>query len=160
MNDSILTNFFSTRAHAALYQVPTLLSNISFYKRLNRRLAAGEDITEEVPEINHVGVRVALEVTQEAIQDFEEQMVDGWRLKEAWASNIKTDVKQLKKQAEIYPRFEVTYTMITIYGALVIHVKTLGMNIELDIDASACGAAKLAAINEAEQQLSFGVLQS
>jgi hypothetical protein len=159
MTDSILTNFFLTRANAALYQVPTLLSNISFYKRLNRRLTAGEDLSEEVPEIKAVGIDVAKIVTEEAIEEFEAQMINGWRLQEAWAKNIKTDIKLTKEDKEIYPRFDVTYTMNTKYGDLAIHVKTMGLNIDLDIDTSACGKAKLAAINEAEQQLSFAVLQ-
>lgn len=160
MTDSLLTNFFSTRANAALYQVPTLLSNISFYKRLNRRLAAGEDLSVEVPEIKDVGIDVAKEVTEEAITDFQAQMIDGWRLKEAWAADIKTEIKQIDVPSEIYPRFDVMYTINTKYGDLAVNVKTLGMNVELNVDTSACGTAKLAAINEAEKQLSFAVLQS
>ena len=55
---------------------------------------------------------VAKEVTEEAINEFETQIIDGWRLKEAWAENIKTDINLNKDEKEIYPLFDCHFCTI------------------------------------------------
>jgi hypothetical protein len=157
---SLLIKFFETRAEAALIEVPKAISGMGFYHRLHRRMLNGEDLSGEVPVIAEVGLDAATKVVAEAEQEFKERITSAWQLKDAWAADIATEIEHVQLPLELIPRFNVCYTFATEYGAVVVKVKTTGLNFKVTVDASACGHLANMALQEADQLLTFAALKS
>lgn len=153
-----LFHYFQHYADCAMEQAYESLVAQQYYSKVLKRLQAGEDLSEEIVEIKKVGNKVALEVTIQALSEYEKKAKSAWKLPPLMADQAKTLISHNKERLEHLPRYEITHTFNTEAGAVVVAIKTAGMNSKVTIDAGKNPMIAQAAILELEKLLTFSSL--
>jgi hypothetical protein len=153
-----LFHFFQHYADSAMDQAYESLVAQQYYSKVLKRLQAGEDLSEEIVEIKKVGNKIALEVTIQALSEYEKKAKAAWKLPPIFDDQCKTSISQNKERLEHLPRYEITHTFKTDAGSVVVLIKTAGMNSKVTIDAGKNPMIAQAAILELEKLLTFSTL--
>lgn len=150
-----LFHYFQHYADSAMDQAYESLVAQQYYSKVLKRLQAGEDLSEEIVEIKKVGNKIALEVTIQALSEYEKKAKLAWKLPPLMADQAKTLISHNKERLEHLPRYEITHTFNTEAGTVVVAIKTAGMNSKVTIDAGKNPMIAQAAILELEKLLTF-----
>lgn len=150
-----LFHYFQHYADSAMDQAYESLIAQQYYSKVLKRLQAGEDLSEEIVEIKKVGNKIALEVTIQALSEYEKKAKSAWKLPPLMADQAKTLISHNKERLEHLPRYEITHTFNTEAGTVVVAIKTAGMNSKVTIDAGKNPMIAQAAILELEKLLTF-----
>ncbi len=150
-----LFHYFQHYADCAMEQAYESLVAQQYYSKVLKRLQAGEDLSEEIVEIKKVGNKIALEVTIQALSEYEKKAKSAWKLPPLMADQAKTLISHNKERLEHLPRYEITHTFNTEAGTVVVTIKTAGMNSKVTIDAGKNPMIAQAAILELEKLLTF-----
>ncbi len=153
-----LFHYFQHYADCAMEQAYKSLVAQQYYSKVLKRLQAGEDLSEEIVEIKKVGNKIALEVTIQALSEYEKKAKSAWKLPPLMADQAKTLISHNKERLEHLPRYEITHTFNTEAGTVVVTIKTAGMNSKVTIDAGKNPMIAQAAILELEKLLTFSSL--
>jgi hypothetical protein len=153
-----LFHYFQHYADSAMEQAYASLVAQQYYSKVLKRLQAGDDLSEEIVEIKKVGNKIALEVTIQALSEYEKKAKSAWKLPPLMADQAKTLISHNKERLEHLPRYEITHTFNTEAGTVVVTIKTAGMNSKVTIDAGKNPMIAQAAILELEKLLTFSSL--
>lgn len=155
-----LARYFQDYADAAINRVHQGKLAINFYKEAIKRLEAGIDISDSIPEIKRVGSNIALDEAKAALDEHENKVAHTWDLPKILSSILTTRISQHKDHLENLPRYEVTHKFILEAGTVIVTITTANRNVKITIDAGSNPMRAQAACYELEKQLSYVALSS
>lgn len=119
------------------------LNEINFYEEVARRVASGQDITDEIPEAKQLDAAGVLAVARKQRQQSASAAVAAWELSAALAGSFRTTVRSVDVQGELIPQFDVEHVADTEAGQVRIGIKTWRRNIEVEVVGSDAGVNAL-----------------
>ena len=155
-----LHDFFAGHTERAIDGMKAALQAESFYKRLQARLAKGEDLSGEVPIIAKVGAQGALEVVEQAIQENQALVQTVWELPPKIKKLGKQQLDMQKEPFEHLPRVALTYNYKSPAGAVVVSIRTAGENFKIEMTSSPNKMAAELSLRELEKEISFALLSA
>lgn len=155
-----LHDYFRAHAEQAIAGMKEGLQAQSFYKRLEMRLAKGEDLSGEVPLIKQVGSAGALEVVQQAIEENKIKMTAVWDLPAKVQALGRLTVKMHNEPFEHLPRVNFKFEYKAQSGPLTIQIKTAGENFTIELTTASNKMASEMSMRELEKDISLALLAS
>ncbi|WP_156471365.1 hypothetical protein [Polynucleobacter sinensis] len=119
-----IQTFFERKANAALKQSLERACDLSHFKQVKARLEAGEDLSNELPQLKKMAKKDALAVVKTLIKRCDTDLNDYWTLPKAAKAKLSVTHKSYK--GELVPRFTATYQFATTLGLVEIKVTTQG----------------------------------
>ena len=159
MSDQI-RQYFERYAENGLAQVKRSLVAIPFYDDVRKRLARGEDLSQELEGIRLAGPDKTLQVVLETIEEYKEQMKCAWNMHDNLLRKGKFTFKQVKLERELMPRFEIDYVFENTVRSVKIELRTAGETFKIYIDAGKDSMRSQMALHELEKELTFIALIS
>jgi pyruvate formate-lyase activating enzyme-like uncharacterized protein len=154
----ILKEFFTDYAERAMRIQRECYLAKNYYQGISRRLKLGQDLGDELPQINVVGIQGTKEVVAEALKEFSEKERNAWDLPIALRSQCKSQVTIAQESSEIYPRQSVSHAFTTEAGVVNVFISTMGQNYKIEINAGQNKMAAEAAMFELEKMISFALM--
>ena len=155
-----LHDYFSGHATQAIEGMKAALQATSFYKRLEIRLAKGEDLSGELPVIAQVGIAGALDVVQQAIAENKALQTSVWDLPPKVQALGKVSLDMHKEPFEHLPRVTQTLIYKCPAGAVTVTVQTAGENFKVEFTTEKSKMAADMAMRELEKEISFALLSA
>jgi len=159
MSDQI-RQYFERYAENGLAQVKRSLVAIPFYDDVRKRLARGEDLSQELEGIRLAGADKTLQVVLETIEEYKDQMKCAWNMHDNLLRKGKFTFKQVKLERELMPRFEIDYVFENTVRSVKIELRTAGETFKIYIDAGKDSMRSQMALHELEKELTFIALIS
>ena len=159
MSDQI-KQYFERYAENGLAQVKRSLVAIPFYDDVRKRLARGEDLSQELEGIRLAGPDKTLQVVLETIEEYKDQMKCAWNMHDNLLRKGKFTFKQVKLERELMPRFEIDYVFENTVRSVKIELRTAGETFKIYIDACKDSMRSQMALHELEKELTFIALIS
>jgi len=159
MSDQI-RQYFERYAENGLAQVKRSLVAIPFYDDVRKRLARGEDLSQELEGIRLAGPDKTLQVVLETIEEYKEQMKGAWNMHDNLLRKGKFHFKQIKLERELMPRFEIDYVFENTVRSVKVEIRTAGETFKIYIDAGKDSMRSQMALHELEKELTFIALIS
>ena len=159
MSDQI-RQYFERYAENGLAQVKRSLVAIPFYDDVRKRLARGEDLSQELEGIKLAGADKTLQVVLETIKEYKDQMKCAWNMHDNLLRKGKFTFKQVKLERELMPRFEIDYVFENTVRSVKIELRTAGETFKIYIDAGKDSMRSQMALHELEKELTFIALIS
>lgn len=150
-----LTNYFEQYAEHGIEQMKKAMLGIGFYERVIERLAAKDDLSDELPVIGKIGPKSALAVAKQALEENKQAIEKAWELPEHLVKKGVHKVSVHKPESEMLPRAEVSYQFKSDAGLVKIKITTAGETYKLEIDAGRNPMAAQLAITSLEKHLMF-----
>jgi len=154
MSDQI-RQYFERYAENGLAQVKRSLVAIPFYDDVRKRLARGEDLSQELEGIKLAGPDKTLQVVLETIEEYKEQMKGAWNMHDNLLRKGKFHFKQIKLERELMPRFEIDYVFENTVRSVKVEIRTAGETFKIYIDAGKDSMRSQIALHELEKELTF-----
>ncbi len=155
-----LHDYFSGHATQAIEGMKAALQAQSFYKRLEMRLAKGEDLSGELPVIAQVGIAGALDVVQQAIAENKALQTSVWDLPPKVQALGKVSLDMHKEPFEHLPRVTQTLIYKCPAGAVTVTVLTAGENFKVEFTTEKSKMAAEMTMRELEKEISFAQLSA
>ena len=155
-----LHDYFSGHATKAIEGMKGALQAQSFYKRLEMRLAKGEDLSGELPVIAQVGIAGALDVVQQAIAENKALQTSVWDLPPKVQALGKVSLDMHKEPFEHLPRVTQTLIYKCPAGAVTVTVLTAGENFKVEFTTEKSKMAAEMTMRELEKEISFALLSA
>ncbi len=155
-----LHDYFSGHATQAIEGMKAALQAQSFYKRLEMRLAKGEDLSGELPVIAQVGIAGALDVVQQAIAENKALETSAWDLPPKVQALGKVSLDMHKEPFEHLPRVTQTLIYKCPAGAVTVTVLTAGENFKVEFTTEKSKMAAEMTMRELEKEISFALLSA
>lgn len=155
-----LHDYFSGHATQAIEGMKAALQATSFYKRLEIRLAKGEDLSGELPVIAQVGIAGALDVVQQAIAENKALQTSVWDLPPKVQALGKVSLDMHKEPFEHLPRVTQTLIYKCPAGAVTVTVLTAGENFKVEFTTEKSKMAAEMTMRELEKEISFALLSA
>ena len=159
MSDQI-RQYFERYAENGLAQVKRSLVAIPFYDDVRKRLARGEDLSQELEGIRLAGPDKTLQVVLETIEEYKDQMKCAWNMHDNLLRKGKFTFKQVKLERELMPRFEIDYVFENTVRSVKIELRTAGETFKIYIDAGKDSMRSQMALHELEKELTLIALIS
>ena len=161
---TLLWDYFTRYANDALATIKAALLAKSYYERILTRLANGDTLSAEEPEIAELvaklGISNTISVVQLAIAQFETQMQDAWEFPKALERLGKHAVTIHPQRLEHLPRYTVKFMYPSLSTKVNVLIETAGENIRLYIDAGKNSMRAQLALADLGQQLTWIALSS
>ena len=154
MSDQI-RQYFERYAENGLAQVKRSLVAIPFYDDVRKRLARGEDLSQELEGIRLAGPDKTLQVVLETIEEYKDQMKCAWNMHDNLLRKGKFTFKQVKLERELMPRFEIDYVFENPVRSVKVEIRTAGETFKIYIDAGKDSMRSQIALHELEKELTF-----
>jgi len=154
MSDQI-RQYFERYAENGLAQVKRSLVAIPFYDDIRKRLARGEDLSQELEGIKLAGADKTLQVVLETIEEYKDQMKGAWNMHDNLLRKGKFHFKQIKLERELMPRFEIDYVFENTVRSVKVEIRTAGETFKIYIDAGKDSMRSQIALHELEKELTF-----
>jgi hypothetical protein len=136
--------FIAKHSVDAIVKTERRIADIMHYEQVRDRIAANEDLSNELPQLRKLTKAEAVDAINALIKSKGDEAVEFWDLPNA---KIGSEVKITKQRGKSRPRYDVAYTFTTKYG-------------EVDIAVVVDGASSLQKIftrniPKSEQQLAY-----
>lgn len=130
-----LTKFFWDRSVDALEQSIQHLCDCDFYTSIEKKLAAGVDLSKDLPELkgNESEAPAILKKLHDAAMT---AAVNGWELKGGAAKVFSTSIRAKETEDSKIPSFDIQYSATTDEGITKVHVTTWRRNIEVNVSGN------------------------
>ena len=125
-------DYFNELAKTAVNRCHDRVADLKFFESVKGRLAAGEDLSGELPQLKNVKSSDAIFVVEKMIKRCYDDMEGYWDI----PSNGGIDCKVTYEIAdsEIIPRFSAVYRIKTDVGAVTFTLASKGNHVDLDVD--------------------------
>ena len=151
-------DYFNELAKTAVNRCHDRVADLKFFESVKGRLAAGEDLSGELPQLKNVKSSDAIFVVEKMIKRCYDDMEGYWDI----PSNGGIDCKVTYEIAdsEIIPRFSAVYRIKTDVGAVTFTLASKGNHVDLDVDTgSVKNKDTTTALREVSSLLLFARLQ-
>ena len=153
-------DYFARHVTAAIAGMKQALQAQSFYRRLEVRLARGEDLSDEVASFASVGVEGALEVVREAIKENQHKVTSVWELPLGVQALGAQSIRLSMEHAELIPRCTLNFVYKGSAGDVLVTCTTANENFNIEITTKAKKMAQELALKEFFNELSYDLLRS
>ena len=149
-----IQTFFERKANAALKQSLERACDLSHFKQVKARLEAGENLSEELPQLRKLPKKDALAAVKALIKRCDSDLAGYWALPKAAKAKLSVTHKSYK--GELVPRFTANYQFATKLGQVTIKVTTQGRYVFASVDARDVKKANIElAVRDIEKQLNL-----
>jgi len=154
---NLVQDYFEDKASKAIALSAKRVSDLLFFKQVQLRLEAGEDLSKEVPAFEQYNKKEAINKVKELVARCQQDLKQGYWAVEA--EGITQKVKAEFSDAELVPRYFVEYKIATGKGKVTAKVTTQGANIDVDLEVAGDQLRQAKAIEEAGKVLMWLNLQ-
>lgn len=135
----------------------SLACDLSHFKQIKNRLVAGENLSNQIPQLKKLSSDQALIVIKKLIKESETKLITQWNLHKLTKTKTKVAFQFFK--GELVPRFCIGYEVPTKLGVLTLNVRTQGRYIFVSNETKDIKISNMElALFEAEKQLTMGGL--
>ena len=145
-------DYFNEHAKTAINRCHDRVADLKFFEGVKGRLAAGEDLSGELPKLKQVKSKDAILVVEKLIKRCYDDMAGYWEIPSS--GGIECTVAYEITESEIIPRFSGAYRIKTEVGAVTFTLASKGNHVDLDVDTgSVKNKDTTTALKEVSQQL-------
>ena len=125
-------DYFNELAKTAVNRCHDRVADLKFFEAVKARLAAGEDLSGELPQLKNVKSSDAIFVVEKLIKRCYDDMTGYWDIPSS--GGIECKVSYEVNPSELIPRFAAEYIIGTEVGAVTFTLTSKGNHVDLDID--------------------------
>ena len=151
-------DYFNELAKTAVNRCHDRVADLKFFESVKARLAAGEDLSGELPQLKNVKSSDAIFVVDKLIKRCYDDMAGYWDIPSSGGIDCKVTYEITDN--EIIPRFSAVYRIKTDVGAVTFTLASKGNHVDLDVDTgSVKNKDTTTALREVSSLLLFARLQ-
>ena len=151
-------DYFNELAKTAVNRCHDRVADLKFFESVKGRLAAGEDLSGELPQLKNVKSSDAIFVVEKLIKRCYDDMAGYWDIPSSGGIDCKVTYEMADN--EIIPRFSAVYRIKTDVGAVTFTLASKGNHVDLDVDTgSVKNKDTTTALREVSSLLLFARLQ-
>ena len=151
-------DYFNELAKTAVNRCHDRVADLKFFESVKGRLAAGEDLSGELPQLKNVKSSDAIFVVEKMIKRCYDDMEGYWDIPSSGGIDCKVTYEITDN--EIIPRFSAVYRIKTDVGAVTFTLASKGNHVDLDVDTgSVKNKDTTTALREVSSLLLFARLQ-
>ena len=151
-------DYFNELAKTAVNRCHDRVADLKFFESVKGRLAAGEDLSGELPQLKNVKSSDAIFVVEKLIKRCYDDMAGYWDIPSSGGIDCKVTYEITDN--EIIPRFSAVYSIKTDVGAVTFTLASKGNHVDLDVDTgSVKNKDTTTALREVSSLLLFARLQ-
>ena len=151
-------DYFNELAKTAVNRCHDRVADLKFFESVKARLAAGEDLSGELPQLKNVKSSDAIFVVEKLIKRCYDDMAGYWDIPSSGGIDCKVTYEITDN--EIIPRFSAVYRIKTDVGAVTFTLASKGNHVDLDVDTgSVKNKDTTTALREVSSLLLFARLQ-
>ena len=151
-------DYFNELAKTAVNRCHDRVADLKFFEAVKARLAAGEDLSGELPQLKNVKSSDAILVVEKLIKRCFDDMTGYWDIPSN--GGIECMVSYELNPSELIPRFAAEYIIGTEVGAVTFTLTSKGNHVDLDVDTgSVKNKDTTTALREVSSLLLFARLQ-
>ena len=151
-------DYFNELAKTAVNRCHDRVADLKFFESVKGRLAAGEDLSGELPQLKNVKSSDAIFVVDKLIKRCYDDMAGYWDIPSSGGIDCKVTYEITDN--EIIPRFSAVYRIKTDVGAVTFTLASKGNHVDLDVDTgSVKNKDTTTALREVSSLLLFARLQ-
>ena len=151
-------DYFNELAKTAVNRCHDRVADLKFFESVKGRLAAGEDLSGELPQLKNVKSSDAIFVVDKLIKRCYDDMAGYWDIPSSGGIDCKVTYEIAEN--EIIPRFSAVYRIKTDVGAVTFTLASKGNHVDLDVDTgSVKNKDTTTALREVSSLLLFARLQ-
>jgi hypothetical protein len=125
-------DYFNELAKTAVNRCHDRVADLKFFESVKGRLAAGEDLSGELPQLKNVKSSDAIFVVEKLIKRCYDDMAGYWDIPSSGGIDCKVTYEITDN--EIIPRFSAVYSIKTDVGAVTFTLASKGNHVDLDVD--------------------------
>ena len=125
-------DYFNELAKTAVNRCHDRVADLKFFESVKGRLAAGEDLSGELPQLKNVKSSDAIFVVDKLIKRCYDDMAGYWDIPSSGGIDCKVTYEIAEN--EIIPRFSAVYRIKTDVGAVTFTLASKGNHVDLDVD--------------------------
>ena len=125
-------DYFNELAKTAVNRCHDRVADLKFFESVKGRLAAGEDLSGELPQLKNVKSSDAIFVVDKLIKRCYDDMAGYWDIPSSGGIDCKVTYEIADN--EIIPRFSAVYRIKTDVGAVTFTLASKGNHVDLDVD--------------------------
>ena len=125
-------DYFNELATTAINRCHDRVADLKFFESVKARLAAGEDLSGELPQLKNVKSSDAIFVVEKLIKRCYDDMTGYWDIPSSGGIDCKVTYEITDN--EIIPRFSAAYRIKTDVGAVTFTLTSKGNHVDLDVD--------------------------
>ena len=125
-------DYFNELAKTAVNRCHDRVADLKFFESVKGRLAAGEDLSGELPQLKNVKSSDAIFVVEKLIKRCYDDMAGYWDIPSSGGIDCKVTYEIAEN--EIIPRFSAVYRIKTDVGAVTFTLASKGNHVDLDVD--------------------------
>ena len=145
-------DYFNELAKTAVNRCHDRVADLKFFESVKGRLAAGEDLSGELPQLKNVKSSDAIFVVDKLIKRCYDDMAGYWDIPSSGGIDCKVTYEIADN--EIIPRFSAVYRIKTDVGAVTFTLASKGNHVDLDVDTgNVKNKDTTTALKEVSQQL-------
>ena len=151
-------DYFNELAKTAVNRCHDRVADLKFFESVKGRLADGEDLSGELPQLKNVKSSDAIFVVEKLIKRCYDDMAGYWDIPSSGGIDCKVTYEIADN--EIIPRFSAAYRIKTDVGAVTFTLASKGNHVDLDVDmGSVKNKDTTTALKEVSGLLLFARLQ-
>jgi hypothetical protein len=151
-------DYFNELAKTAVNRCHDRVADLKFFEAVKSRLAAGENLSSELPQLKNFKSSDAIVVVEKLIKRCYDDMEGFWGIPSSGGIDCKVTYEITDN--DIIPRFSASYCIKTDVGAVTFTLNSKGNHVDLDVDIGSVKQVDVdAAIKEVAQRLFFANLQ-
>ena len=152
-------DYFNELAKTAVNRCHDRVADLKFFESVKGRLAAGEDLSGELPQLKNVKSSDAIFVVEKLIKRCYDDMAGYWDIPSSGGIDCKVTYEIADN--EIIPRFSAAYRIKTDVGAVTFTLASKGNHVDLDVDTgSVKNKDTTTALKEVNHQLLMAKLSA
>jgi hypothetical protein len=125
-------DYFNELAKTAVNRCHDRVADLKFFESVKGRLADGEDLSGELPQLKNVKSSDAIFVVDKLIKRCYDDMAGYWDIPSSGGIDCKVTYEIADN--EIIPRFSAVYRIKTDVGAVTFTLTSKGNHVDLDVD--------------------------
>ena len=125
-------DYFNELATTAINRCHDRVADLKFFESVKGRLAAGEDLSGELPQLKNVNSSDAIFVVEKLIKRCYDDMTGYWDIPRSGGIDCKVSYEV--NPSELIPRFAAEYIIGTEVGAVTFTLTSKGNHVDLDVD--------------------------
>ncbi len=125
-------DYFNELATTAINRCHDRVADLKFFESVKARLAAGEDLSGELPQLKNVKSSDAIFVVEKLIKRCYDDMTGYWDIPRSGGIDCKVSYEV--NPSELIPRFAAEYIIGTEVGSVTFTLTSKGNHVDLDVD--------------------------
>lgn len=119
-----LQQLFQANAKSSLSTAIEHLNAKGLFERVLKQIKEGQDLSDELPELQSVSKAQAMQIVVQLINDADSKIEAAWALDPRYAKLFRSSLRIRSADAEIFPRFDVEHYAETEDGEVVVSIVT------------------------------------